>query len=691
MKKILYIVASAVLVSGLVSCSQKESQDFTTEEIENEFGLVKKTFKAQASKTNLDVDGLSLVWSSTDKINVFDETATCSTYASFDADAAGSSTTFSGYADADASEFYALYPYNDEATWNYSTKTIKTYLSHKQTGVLSGFADGTNFAVAKASGSSLTFVNLGTLLRFSITSSDVTEIVIKANNSEKLAGDVSIVFDGSGNPSIDTDALGVAWSKVQLVPEGGGSFAPGTYNIVVLPFGLTDGLTVNVTKTDNKIYSKAKKTAATGSAGHIFELGALDTGLSFDRDKLSLTPSGSGNMALLYTAAQKNLIKGATGTTTLTTARDLTNTRGKGISSYDKEAVTDLNKATTDPSEFYDYCANVSLLTLNAFMYAQMGNGSLRTTTYGTYATPLLYDWADACKSVEYSTKETAGPLLARACFPFFVYYEFVRGTAFSTTAQDAVIDTWFRHIVDVIKESQAYWQSNDYLNQQYFQNHALACDWGLLSIGYALKDMSLVEYALDCIDNPRDIYDCLQGCILMAGDSPCARDLNGVAPQTGEMIDRYRHYTATNKGLQYSMLSLQILSTIARSLKNETGGSINLFNYTCPTGENLELAFNFYAPFYASTPPDASLQGGYYSGESERIGLAGDLHGLFELAYNEYPSNTAIQSVISAIPNRASNTKASSISYPNNAQVMQMHQQLGYTRYLSVDVDLTL
>lgn len=677
-------------IFAIVSCSQNKEQTLPEVQVVTPEGLVQKTFHASATKTGLDSDGLAVVWSASDQISVFDETSACASYAAFAASGAGASADFTGFVDASASEFYALYPYNADATWDYSTRTITTNLSHKQTGVASSFADGLNLSVAKEDGGNLVFKNLGALLRFTITSSDITAIVIKANNSEKLAGDVSIVFDASGNPSIDQDALGVAWSKVQLVPEGGGSFAPGTYNIVVLPFGLTDGLTVNVTKTDNKIYSKAKKTAATGSAGRVFELGVLDSGLSFDRDKLSLTPSAAGNMALLYTAAQKNLIKGATGTSSLITARDLTNARGKGINSYDIEAVTDVNKATTDPSEFYDNCANVALMTLNAFMYAMMGNGPLRTTTYGTYATPLLYDWADACKSVEYTTKETAGPLLARACFPFFVYYEFVRGTPFSTPAQDAVIDTWFRHIADVIKESQAYWQSNDYLDQQYFQNHALACDWGLLSIGYAIKDMSLVEYALDSIDNPRDIYDCLQGCILMAGDSPCARDLNGVAPQTGEMIDRYRHYTATNKGLQYSMLSLQILSTIARSLKNETGGSINLFNYTCPTGEKLELAFNFYAPFYASTPPDASLQGGYYTGESERIGLAGDLHGLFELGYNEYPSNTAIRSVISAIPDRASNTKASSIAYPNNAQVMQMHQQLGYTRYLSVDVDIT-
>lgn len=677
MKKNIILVITAVV--AIASCG-KENNAYNDPAPSK--GLVERTFHALAPKTGLDADGLSVVWSATDKIRVFDETSACESYAAFTASGAGASADFTGFADAGASEFYALYPYNAEAIWDYSAKTIKTSLSHKQKGVLSGFADEVNISAAKESGGSLVFKNLGTLLRFTISSSDVTEVIIKANNAEKLAGDVSIVFDGSGNPSIDAEALGVNWSKVQLTPDGGGSFAPGTYNIVVLPFGLSDGLTVNVTKTDNKIYSKAKKLPATGAAGRVFELGTIDSGLSFDRNKLSLSPEAAGYMSLLYTAAQKNAIKVASGSS-LVTARSLTNTRGSGIASYDKDTVADADKATTDPGTFYDSAHNVSLLTLNAFMYAQMGKGSLRTSTYGTCATPLLYDWADACKSVEYTNKELAGPMLARACFPWFVYYEFVRGTQFSTTEQDAVIDAWFRHIVDVIKESQALWQSNDYYDKQYFQNHAAACDWGLLSIGFALRDMSLVEYAIDSIDNPRDFYDLLQGCILMAGDSPCVRDGNGVAPQTGEIMDRYRHYTAANKGLQYASLTLQILSTMARTMKNN---GVDLYAYTCPTGENLELAYTFYAPFYAST--DASLQGGYYTGESERIGLAGDLHGLFELGYNAYPSNAAIQSVITAIPDRASNTKASEVSYPDNAAVMQMHDQLGYTRLLSVDVD---
>ncbi len=673
-------IALALALLSFLACSQEGIQvEVSTP------GLVKKTFSAQTVKTKTEIgtDGLSVLWSEGDQINIFDETAACASYSPFAASQAGASASFEGLVDDSATEFYALYPYNADATWDAATRTLTTSLSHKQKGVEGGFENKTNLAVAKAVGAQLTFRNLCTLVRLTVTASDITEIVLKANNSEKLAGDVTVVFDTDGNPAINADALGVSWSKVQLTPGSGSTFTPGTYNIVVLPFGLTDGLTVNVTKTDNKVYSKAKKVAATGLAGHLFELGAVDSDLQYDRDKLSLTDPGA--MTLLYTGTQKNAIAAAKGTSAVS-ARTLTSARGKGIKDYDKESVSDANKATTDPEAFYSNASDVALLTLNAFMTAQWGKGSDRTSMYGTYATPLLVDWAEACMNVEYANKEVAGPMLARACFPWFVYYQFAKlSDNFSTAAQRTTIEAWFRKIVEDIKTSQALWQANNYYDRQYYQNHVVACTWGLVSAGFALGDMSLVEYAIDSIDNPRDFYDCLQGCILMEGDTPSPRDPNTVAPQTGEIIDRYRHSTAGNKGLQYASLTLQMLSTIARSMKNV---GVDLFAYTCPTGENLELAYTFYAPFYAATPPNASLQGGYYTGENERIGLAGDLHGLFELGYNAYPSNTAIQAVIAAIPDRASNNKASVAGYPDNAKIMQMHQQLGYTRMLSIEVD---
>ena len=671
---------AALAVAATASCVEENMEN--PQQSTHNGTLVEKVFEAYTpTKTALGADGLSVVWSENDGINVFDETASCADYDAFTVKSSGGAkTSFNGMADGGAKEFYALYPYSEDASWDYETKTVKTYLTHKQKASAGGFDSSAAISVASESDGVLRFENVGALMTFTISSSDVKEIIIKSNNAEKLAGAVSVKFDAEGRPSIDNAALGTRWEKVQLLPAGGSVFTPGVYNIVVLPCTLKNGLTVNVTKTDNKVYSKFKKDEAVLEQGKQFLLGVIDANLTYDRDKF--TAATSANATLLYTSTQFAAIKNATGASVVE-ALGYAKTRGAEGAKLDVESVTDENKATTAIIDFYKAVSNISLSTLHMFTFGNTGEKDDRKLLYPK-CMDIISDWAIACSNVDYLDNDPdVGALLVRGCYPFFVVFELLKGTDFTTAEKDAAIEAWFRKIAEEVKHSISLWQQNDYFNSQYYQNMSAAHMWGLLSIGYAIDDTSLIEFALDCIDNPRDFYDCLQGCILMEGDTPSLRDPNHVAPQTGEIIDRYRHTTATNKGLQYTSLTLQILSTAARTMKNN---GLNLYDYTCPTGENLKLAYEFYAPFYAQNKAD--LRGGYYTGEDSRIGLAGDLHGLFELGYNAYPNSTEIKAVIDAIPNRASNAKAASDG--NNATIRQMHQQLGYTRLLSIDVDKT-
>ena len=674
-----YLIA-ALAVAATASCVEENMEN--PQQSTHNGTLVEKVFEAYTpTKTALGADGLSVVWSENDGINVFDETASCADYDAFTVKSSGGAkTSFNGMADGGAKEFYALYPYSEDASWDYETKTVKTYLTHKQKASAGGFDSSAAISVASESDGVLCFENVGALMTFTISSSDVKEIIIKSNNAEKLAGAVSVKFDAEGKPSIDNAALGTRWEKVQLLPAGGSVFAPGVYNIVVLPCTLKNGLTVNVTKTDNKVYSKFKKDEAVLEQGKQFLLGVIDANLTYDRDKF--TAATSANATLLYTSTQFAAIKNATGASVVE-ALGYAKTRGAEGAKLDVESVTDENKATTAIIDFYNAVSNISLSTLHMFTFGNTGAKNDRKVLYPK-CMDIISDWAIACSNVDYPDNDSdVGALLVRGCYPFFVVFELLKGTAFTTADKDAAIEAWFRKIAEDVKHSISLWQQNDYFNSQYYQNMSAAHMWGLLSIGYAIDDTSLIEFALDCIDNPRDFYDCLQGCILMEGDTPSLRDPNSVAPQTGEIIDRYRHATATNKGLQYTSLTLQILSNAARTMRNN---GLNLYDYTCPTGENLKLAYEFYAPFYAQNKAD--LRGGYYTGEDSRIGLAGDLHGLFELGYNAYPNSTEIKAVIDAIPNRASNAK--NASEGNNATIRQMHQQLGYTRFLSIDVDAT-
>ena len=353
---------------------------------------------------------------------------------------------------------------------------------------------------------------------------------------------------------------------------------------------------------------------------------------------------------------------------------------GYAASAYDPASVsTAKKKENTDMSSLYSSMQGPALLTLHKTIGAKLMDDSSKKDAWVKNAIAILYSWALACKDVDYPIYSEAnnepttgaGMYLARAAWPFFFTYDCWKGTKYISAEQDLVIVAWFRNIEKAIKSSMYSWEHNDYFNKQYYQNHLAAHMWGLLTIGYVLDDGALVQYALDSYENPRDFHDLIEGCIFMAGDAPCPREgATAPATQTGEIYDRYRHKTAPLKGLQYTSLTLQILSSSARTCYNN---GIDMYAYTAPGGENLRLCYEFYAPFYETV--DSSLQGGYYSGETDRLAKAGDMKGLFELGLNAYPDSEPIRKVIKSISKRAENK-------------VQVHNQLGFTRLYSIDAD---
>lgn len=428
------------------------------------------------------------------------------------------------------------------------------------------------------------------------------------------------------------------------------------------------------------VQANEEKTARTAEV--ILSAGELKATVQIKQDgkKLEITFK---HPSIAFTAEQFKKIADAysAGAPSVKEAVDFIYTRASG--NYDPNTVTTAAKQeASDLGTLYKSMKGPSVLALHRAVAANLTTDTEKKDTYAAGAVEILYNWASACKDVDYPIVSSedleepstgAGMYLARVAWPFFATYDILRGTKYITADQNQVIVAWFRNIEKAIKASMNSWANNDYFNKQYYQNHLAAHMWGLLSIGYVLEDASLVQYAIDSDENPRDFYELIEGCILMEGDTPCSREsATSKAPQTGEIYDRYRHETAPLKGLQYTSLTLQILSCAARTCYNN---GIDMYAYEAPTGENLRLAYEFYAPFYAKI--DASLQGGYYTGETERLTKAGDMQGLFELGYNAYPDSEAIKSVIDAIPNRAQNK-------------VQMHDQLGYTRLYSIDADAT-
>lgn len=317
------------------------------------------------------------------------------------------------------------------------------------------------------------------------------------------------------------------------------------------------------------------------------------------------------------------------------------------------------------PTAFFDNVRGPAGLVRNL----ALGFALTEDQRYATKAIEIMETYAEICSMVTYNEETGTGMLLARSLYPLLCGYDLLRHDDVLPDDTHTVIVDWLEGIVPQIRASIAYWEANAYFNAQDFQNHVAAHTMGLLAFGYALDDATLVQYAIDSPENPRDLYELITGCILMEGDTPHHReDPNAAAPEDGEIYDRYRHKTGPIRGLQYAHLTLSLLSISAKMCDNN---GLDLFSYVAPTGENLKLPYAYYADFYRLK--ESCIKTNFYCGETDRLGKAGDDPGLFELGYNYYSDNQILTDLIT------------SGSFDRGSAYMDI---LGYTRFLSVSVD---
>jgi hypothetical protein len=253
----------------------------------------------------------------------------------------------------------------------------------------------------------------------------------------------------------------------------------------------------------------------------------------------------------------------------------------------------------------------------------------------------------------DHKSAPNKGMLIPRSVLPMIWAGDILAGRGAMPEAAQTAFTGWLQALVPQLKEGALIWEENGYFDAQFFQNHQAGENMGLVAIAIACGDADLLRFAVNSAENNRDFLNLVEGLILMPGDEPYYRDLPGApAPQAGEIIDRYRHFemaghvdgyeTKPNRGLQYAMLSSHLLGITAQMLA--TNG-LDLWSHRAPGGENLRLPFAFYAPIYASM--DASAQGGFYRGETERMTFGGDSRAIFEIAAARYPDDPAIAQVL--------------------------------------------
>ena len=253
---LLHLIGLAIM---LPACTQEPFQDQDAVRVEAPARQLTFTATIEGDpQTKTSVNGTSIQWNPHEQINIFyGSTGSCfestnevpATSVSFKGKLQAFTGTIEG---GEALSFWGIYPYSPENT---STGTsVSAELPSIQIGLRDNIPDKTLLMVAKSPGLSLPFRQVCSRLLVALDRSDVTEVVLRGNGGETLAGRVDVTMDASGNP-VWTPSVSGGSQEVVLRSEGG-PFAAGDYYMALFPQTLSGGFTVTyLTSTQRGVFS----------------------------------------------------------------------------------------------------------------------------------------------------------------------------------------------------------------------------------------------------------------------------------------------------------------------------------------------------------------------------------------------------------------------------------------------------
>lgn len=281
MKKIYSFLFAAVTVFAAASCQKEVDNNMQATPAEETFTVTATV--GLDTKTTLANNSKSTLWTTGDKISVFDLNPAgnncCFEIATEELPAATAEFKYTGEfirpdVNVNPDPFLvALYPYQSSALCDFASyKITGISVPTEQTAKADGFDSAATFALAigtESTKNDLKFNNLYSLLKFTVADEGVKSVTVAVNSEAKLAGEatVQLAVDQTGITGGALAATGS--SSVTLECEEG--FTVGeTYYIAVAPVSYTS-LTVSLDETVVKTVSTAK----TLNANTIYNLGNL--------------------------------------------------------------------------------------------------------------------------------------------------------------------------------------------------------------------------------------------------------------------------------------------------------------------------------------------------------------------------------------------------------------------------------
>ena len=192
------------------------------------------------TKTAVQSDGKSIFWTPGDAINLFFGDISSAKFTTSSSMTEPSATaSFTGTLGAAtgssgdgfvAPTFWGVYPYDAANTCDGTS--VALWIKSEQTAGPGTFGNGMSPSVANAPGLGLSFKNVGSWFKFSVSQEGITSATFEGNNGEILAGRVTVTMDSAGNPLITRILAGA--KRITVTPEGGGSFVPNQYYYITL-------------------------------------------------------------------------------------------------------------------------------------------------------------------------------------------------------------------------------------------------------------------------------------------------------------------------------------------------------------------------------------------------------------------------------------------------------------------------
>ena len=214
MKKMKFMLF-AVAAIATASCAKEISPENNQNGNAPELNLIPMTFTAGAedadTKVALQSDGKTLHWESTDQIKVFDGTST--DLPAFTTTESGASVDFTGGVAAETGTYYALYPYQADATFGPSAQetagygnVIKANVPTVQKAVPNGIDPAAFVAAAKSDNGNghFNFKSICGFIKFQLSAEDAENAVavsLSGNDMASITGNVEIFFEKSGTAS----------------------------------------------------------------------------------------------------------------------------------------------------------------------------------------------------------------------------------------------------------------------------------------------------------------------------------------------------------------------------------------------------------------------------------------------------------------------------------------------------------